>query len=117
MSLFSKQAYTCCMCERKTERTCIDGAYWEKGVCGRACLAEKQWRQTLSILNKPYRPDPIHARISRTALTLGECLLVNDRLYHAFDEQQCGAGCRSTAKQMDDIVFMFGGKFYDKEPS
>jgi hypothetical protein len=103
------------MCGKEVERTCNDGAYWYQGVCGMACIVEKEWRTALSILNKPYRSNPIHACISAKAIELGECLLVNDRLYHAFDHQQCGAGCRKDAKWMNPDDFRFGGKFYVKE--
>lgn len=58
MSLFSKQEYVCCMCSTKTERTVNEGAFFKEGVCGMRCLKEKQWRETLSIMNSPYKPDP-----------------------------------------------------------
>ncbi len=46
------------MCGRLTERTCNDGNYWIKGICSMRCYFEKEWRGVLSVMNKPYRPDP-----------------------------------------------------------
>ncbi len=57
MTGVSPQAFYCTMCGRETERTCMDGRFWERGVCSMRCFYEKDWRGVLSLLGKPYRPD------------------------------------------------------------
>jgi hypothetical protein len=54
----SKQHLVCCICAtsfRSTVRNTISG-YFKEAACSRACLDEKQWRETLSIMGKDYYP-------------------------------------------------------------
>jgi len=55
--IFSLQTLHCCICAVEYEVTCNSGTRWENGVCSMRCHHEKEWRRTLSILGKPYRPD------------------------------------------------------------
>jgi len=52
--MFSKQELSCCICRRKIEIVCGTG-FWSKGVCSMECMDEKNWRETLSILNHSYK--------------------------------------------------------------
>ena len=56
MSVFSKQKYFCNACgvEFEEEFSKIIGRDWK--VCSRDCLLEMQWRQYLSQMGKPYKP-------------------------------------------------------------
>ena len=57
MGLFSPQALICCICGTPYQVTCNDGTRWQNSVCSMRCHFEKEWRYTLSVLGKPYRPD------------------------------------------------------------
>ena len=57
MFSFSQQALHCCICGVRFFTTCNSGTKWANGVCSMRCHFEKEWRYTLSVLNKPYRPD------------------------------------------------------------
>lgn len=57
--LFTPMALKCCICGVDYEATVRDTWHrFDAGVCGQACYYEKEWRQTLSTLGNPYRPDP-----------------------------------------------------------
>ena len=55
--MFSTQELRCCICGQNFETTCNSGTKWSNGVCSMRCHYEKEWRYTLSVMNKPYRPD------------------------------------------------------------
>lgn len=56
MSLFSTMDLFCQTCGELYQTTCNTGA-WKRGTCSMRCHYEKEWRYTLSVLGKPYRPD------------------------------------------------------------
>lgn len=59
--LYSKQKFFCNCCGKELFVTCCDllgGKYLGYKVCSMECVREIQWRDTLSIMNKEYYPDP-----------------------------------------------------------
>ena len=57
-TMFSVQELYCCICRIIYQTTCNSGTKWSNGVCSMRCHNEKEWRYTLSVMNKPYREDP-----------------------------------------------------------
>jgi hypothetical protein len=57
MPLFSKQVIYCNACGVRMVRE-LPGMGREYKVCTIECWREMQWRETLSIMNKEYYPDP-----------------------------------------------------------
>lgn len=60
MPLWGKMVLFCCICGRRYE--CSVGntskGYVKQACCSHPCLAEKDWRETLSTMGKDYYPDP-----------------------------------------------------------
>lgn len=54
--IYSEQTCFCNCCGKKMEvpLPTVYGARWK--VCGEECHREIEWRETLSIMGKPYRP-------------------------------------------------------------
>jgi hypothetical protein len=57
MSLYSEQQIFCNACGKEMHRI-LPGMGKTYKVCTVECLREMQWREVLSIMGKPYRPDP-----------------------------------------------------------
>lgn len=47
----------CMICGTDMQVSFTACGYESQGICGKKCYKELEWRRTLSILNKPYRPD------------------------------------------------------------
>lgn len=60
--LYSKQKFFCMACG--VELQIEIGKLYGGKTCGRACFREFQWRETLSIMGKEYKPDPDPERTS-----------------------------------------------------
>lgn len=58
MAIYSPQRWFCNACGSSDESPLpnVMGRKWR--VCSRECLREMNWRETLSIMNKPYHPQP-----------------------------------------------------------
>jgi len=58
MSLYSKQVIYCNACGKKMEEEIpkVIGGISGFKVCGFDCMREMRWRETLSIMNRPYHP-------------------------------------------------------------
>lgn len=79
MSIFSKMKAFCRACG--TEML-TDFQEWGGQVCSRDCWQELQWRQHLSILGKPYKPDPRRCQECKGSGT------VEGQYWHAADETE-----------------------------
>lgn len=57
--MLSMQPVICPACGKKGETNFNGlGSYGNYLCCGKKCHKEMEWRRTLAILGKPYRPDP-----------------------------------------------------------
>ena len=59
MGIYSKQVIYCNACGKKMEEEIpkvIGGCFSGFKVCTLECMREIQWRETLSIMNRPYHP-------------------------------------------------------------
>ena len=57
--MFTMQPVFCPACGGKGQTNFNGlGTYGRYLCCGKKCHEEIEWRRTLAILNKPYRPDP-----------------------------------------------------------
>lgn len=57
--LFSEQELICCICGTKYMAS-VNRTWhgFDEATCRAQCFYEKKWRKTLSIMGKPYYPDP-----------------------------------------------------------
>lgn len=58
---YSKQKFFCNCCGKELFCACTDlmgGSFLGWKVCSIECVREIRWRDTLSIMNKEYYPDP-----------------------------------------------------------
>ena len=57
MSCFTSMEMFCCVCGTRFGWTPVI-PFANYMVCSRECYKEFEWRRTLSLMNKPYEPDP-----------------------------------------------------------
>lgn len=67
--MFGDMNLSCCICGVAFSATvrnsfCGGKGHFYEAVCTKACLDEKKWRETLSIMGKEYCPDPRKAEVS-----------------------------------------------------
>lgn len=65
MSFYSQQKWFCNCCGREMHSP-PPGAFGRRYRCCSAdCVKEMNWRETLSILGKPYEPQPQESMVER----------------------------------------------------